>query len=265
MSKLHVVAPGLLALFGASCQTIPTPPSAPSVSTTMTRVGAADSLTAAFTATATDPDGGQVSYLWDFTDGTTTAEQNPTHTFPSAGNRRISLTVTDDQGMATLLTLSLTVPLVGGPISGGERTVPNEGNLHVAVGTAVTFQTNPPASGSHYSAQGVAPLAAGLYRASDGVRPEQWIHNLEHGYVVYLYECNGECMDAFLNQLQALFDATGPSKFGNKKLVIAPYAGLGPFVMAVAWDVQQDFDTLDTGGLTAFYERHVDRGPESTP
>lgn len=116
----------------------------------------------------------------------------------------------------------------------GERGVPNEGQQHVDVGTTVSYLSNPPASGPHYSATGIAPLPAGLYRESDGVRPEQWVHNLEHGYIVYLYACDAGCSDDFLNQLQALFDATPQSSFGNTKLVIAPYAGLQPFMMAVA-------------------------------
>lgn len=147
----------------------------------------------------------------------------------------------------------------------GERAVPDEGGQHLAVGTSATFQSNPPASGPHYSSSGVAPLAAGLYQESDDVRPEQWVHNLEHGYIVFLYDCEGACSTDFLDGLQALFDSTPPSKFGNTKLVIAPYAGLERFMMAISWGVQRDFDTLDTSGLTTFYERHVDQGPESLP
>src|SRR5262245_43548667 len=69
----------------------------------------------------------------------------------------------------------------------GERAVPDEGTQHLPVGTTATYLTNPPASGPHWSAPGVAPVMAGLYQEADGLRPEQWVHNLEHGYIVYLY------------------------------------------------------------------------------
>ncbi len=48
---------------------------------------------------ASDPDGDRLDYYWDFGDGTTSTDQNPTHYYPSAGTYRISLTVSD--GTAT--------------------------------------------------------------------------------------------------------------------------------------------------------------------
>lgn len=51
----------------------------------------------AFTDTSTD-DGTLVAWLWDFGDGETSTGQNPTHTYRSAGNKAVSLTVTDDDG-----------------------------------------------------------------------------------------------------------------------------------------------------------------------
>jgi chitodextrinase len=44
----------------------------------------------------TDPDGRVVAWSWDFGDGATSTEQNPTHTYASAGTYRVTLTVTDD-------------------------------------------------------------------------------------------------------------------------------------------------------------------------
>ncbi|QDV90786.1 hypothetical protein RAS2_18690 [Phycisphaerae bacterium RAS2] len=149
------------------------------------------------------------------------------------------------------------------PDASGDRCVPNEGATHVPVGTVVTYRTNPPASGPHYSAAGVAPVPAGFYE--DALGPERWVHNLEHGYVVVLYDCSGDCDSAFLDDLQALFDQTPPSQFGNKKIVITRYPGLQIPIMAVAWDVQRDFASFDMDGLLAFYIRRVDGGPELVP
>ena len=39
-----------------------------------------------------------VSWLWDFGDGTTSTEQNPTHTYASPGKYKVTLTVTDAAG-----------------------------------------------------------------------------------------------------------------------------------------------------------------------
>ncbi len=55
-------------------------------------------LSVAFFDTSTDPDGTIVSWLWDFGDGTTSTEQDPTHVFPGADTFHVSLMVTDDDG-----------------------------------------------------------------------------------------------------------------------------------------------------------------------
>lgn len=147
---------------------------------------------------------------------------------------------------------------------GVEFEVPNEGAQHVPVGEQVIYEHNPPASGSHWSAAGIAPVPAGFYE--EAVEEEQWIHNLEHGYVVFLYDCGGPCQPALLDDLQGLFDAAPPSQvFGNTKLVIAPYDGLPFAIAAVAWDRQLHLETIDEAALLEFYETYVDQGPESTP
>jgi len=55
-------------------------------------------LTVHFTATASDSDGSIASYHWDFGDGTTSDQQNPTHEFSSVGYYNVVLIVTDDDG-----------------------------------------------------------------------------------------------------------------------------------------------------------------------
>ncbi len=45
-----------------------------------------------------DPDGEIAEYHWDFSDGTTSSEINPTHTFETPGNYTVTLTVKDDEG-----------------------------------------------------------------------------------------------------------------------------------------------------------------------
>ncbi len=55
-------------------------------------------LAVAFTDTSIDPDGTIISWLWDFGDGMTSTEQDPTHVFQGAGTFHVRLTVTDDDG-----------------------------------------------------------------------------------------------------------------------------------------------------------------------
>jgi PKD repeat protein len=55
-------------------------------------------LTAQFTDTTNDPDGTIVSRLWDFGDGSTSSEANPSHTYLVPGDYDIVFTVVDDKG-----------------------------------------------------------------------------------------------------------------------------------------------------------------------
>jgi PKD repeat protein len=51
-----------------------------------------------FTDTCADPDDGLTSWRWDFGDGQTSSDRNPTHRYDMPGTYTVSLTVTDDAG-----------------------------------------------------------------------------------------------------------------------------------------------------------------------
>ena len=53
---------------------------------------------------STDPDGSIVSYAWDFGDGATATQPNPSHTYTVAGSYVATLTVTDNLGATTTQT-----------------------------------------------------------------------------------------------------------------------------------------------------------------
>jgi PKD repeat protein len=92
-------------------------------------------------AGSTDPDGSLSGYLWDFGDGQSSTEANPTHTFTAAGQYVVSLTVTDNLGDEAMDTVAI------------DATLPNQ--LPVAVAHATPLAGPPPldvtftASGSY--------------------------------------------------------------------------------------------------------------------
>ncbi|WP_324650821.1 ThuA domain-containing protein [Georgenia sp. H159] len=55
-----------------------------------------------------DPEGGEVTLAWDFGDGETSTEANPTHTYTTPGNYTASLTVTSDGELSSLATVPIT-------------------------------------------------------------------------------------------------------------------------------------------------------------
>ena len=52
---------------------------------------------------STDPDGQIMSWEWDFGDGTTSTERNPTHTYETPGTYKVKLQVVDDDGASDMV------------------------------------------------------------------------------------------------------------------------------------------------------------------
>ncbi|MFO7678349.1 MAG: PKD domain-containing protein [Thermoplasmatota archaeon] len=56
-----------------------------------------------------DQDGVIISYHWDFGDGTTSTQRNPTHLFSSTGRHQVTLTVTDNDNDQDSITKSILI------------------------------------------------------------------------------------------------------------------------------------------------------------
>ncbi len=70
-------------------------------------------LTVEFTDQSSDPDDDNITWFWDFGDGTNSTEQNPTHLFPEMDTYQVMLKVTDDRGDSSTASEILTVPSKG--------------------------------------------------------------------------------------------------------------------------------------------------------
>jgi len=139
------------------------------------------------------------------------------------------------------------------------------GNSHVAIGTVQRYTYCPPASGNHFNATGQGPIAARYYPPDEGTEPQGWIHNLEHGALVVLYNCSGSCPDdATLQKLKTFVTSFPPSPICN-----LPAGRIGPIVArfddmktkyaALVWDRLLMLDSLDTDQILAFFESEGER------
>ena len=66
-------------------------------------------LEVSFKGSSSTDDLGVKQYHWDFRDGSTSAEANPTHTFEKTGTLAVRLTVTDNQGASHTDTVTITI------------------------------------------------------------------------------------------------------------------------------------------------------------
>lgn len=144
----------------------------------------------------------------------------------------------------------------GNPPAGVILNIPNEGRLHVDSDSNPTYATNPPASGPHFE----VPADTGFY--CDQLATGHWVHSLEHGYIVVLYDPQvaGPLTEPTLRLLLAI--APTSATFGNQKLVITPYSGLPHALCVVAWNRQLFLDVPDLGAILSFYQTYIDQGPE---
>ena len=140
-----------------------------------------------------------------------------------------------------------------------EYAVPDEGRFHIEVGTAADYAHFPPSSGSHY---GQIP-DWGFYR--DPVPPEYFVHNLEHGGIVILYNCPTACPDSEKVFVTLLNSAPAETTFNEVKILVSPNAKIDSPVIALAWGWELDLPQTDLDLLLGFYNRHVNQGPELAP
>jgi hypothetical protein len=114
----------------------------------------------------------------------------------------------------------------------------------------IDYTDPPPVGGDHNPCWTTFGLHA------NEVADERWVHNLEHGAVMFLYNCPEGC-DAERDQLKQLLAGR---KFG----LVMPYAALPTRFGMVAWENRLLSDCFDESAFTAFYDAHVNRAPESS-
>jgi hypothetical protein len=125
----------------------------------------------------------------------------------------------------------------------------------VSEGSAVTYQHNPPASGSHYPVwarygEYTTPLARGY-----------WVHNLEHGAVVFLYrpDTSSGTVTAFRNVYQSL---PPDAECGIPRAILTPDPLMTRPIAVVAWDWVLDSDVVEPPAILDFVQSHRGNGRE---
>ena len=119
-------------------------------------------------AGSNDPDGTISTYLWNFGDGNSSSQANPSHSYASAGNYTVTLTVTDNLGSENTASTTAQIStvnqaptvVINGPYTGEQN-------------TAISFSSN-----GTYDADG--SIATYLWSFGDGTTSSQ--ANPSHSY-----------------------------------------------------------------------------------
>lgn len=127
----------------------------------------------------------------------------------------------------------------------------SEGAGHVDVGTVIEWMHDPPHSGPHY------PVWAASGEHDEVVERGYWVHNLEHGAIVLIYNCPEGC-DAELDMLRAVM-----AERGDHDILLIPDPLLeGSRFAALSWTWVHAFDVPVVEDLVCFVDQHYDHSPE---
>lgn len=138
------------------------------------------------------------------------------------------------------------------------ESVPVMGATHIPVDSDPgTYNSDPPTSGPHYPEEAEAGFFdTNIYKFPAGYL----VHNLEHGYVIFWYNCNllDETACAELKtQIRAVMD-----EFGGVKTIAYPWPSLDVPLAMTSWGRLQRFETFDAEQARNFYRANLNRAPE---
>jgi hypothetical protein len=123
------------------------------------------------------------------------------------------------------------------------------------------YNSNPPTSGPHYGGEFEAGFYNETSQQAQAPYPEGYLgHNLEHGYVIFWYDCgllDDTGCDTLKTQIQIVMD-----KFNGFKLIAFPARSLDVPLVMVSWGQMLRFETFDEGLARQFVSVNRNRAPE---
>ncbi len=147
-----------------------------------------------------------------------------------------------------------------GACNATEKSVGDLSRLHVDVCSALDYPDNPPAGGQHY------PVWAAYQSFSFPVPRGFWVHDLEHGGVVFTYHCPAGCAEE-VSEVEALIEAlpidAACAANEPRRIVLTPDPLLDVRWGISAWGHTLRAECVDADRFRQFYSEHAGRGPEA--
>ena len=119
------------------------------------------------------------------------------------------------------------------------------------------YNSDPPTSGPHYAEE----ARTGFFDNNNYKFPAGYlVHNLEHGYVIFWYNCDlldeSSCTN-LKEQIKTTID-----DLGGVKLIAYSWPSLDIPLVMTSWGRLQRFETFDAEQAKAFYRSNLNKAPE---
>ena len=119
------------------------------------------------------------------------------------------------------------------------------------------YNSDPPTSGLHY----VNELDAGFYETNSYQYPAGYlVHNLEHGYVIFWYNCGLLDETGCTNLKEHI--RTAMDDLGGTKLIAYPWPSQDVPLVMTSWGRLEKFEDFDADKAKAFYRANLNKAPE---
>jgi hypothetical protein len=165
-------------------------------------------------------------------------------------------------GTGLLIVLGYFVWLAFRPAAGEAVPIMANAGDHVPEGSDPgPFNSDPPTSGQHYGDE----LEAGFYEETDpevqNEYPEGYlIHNLEHGYTIFWYNCN-LLDEAGCTNLKTEIKGV-MNDVNNFKVIGFPRSSIDYPLVLTSWGRMLAMETVDVDQALDFINRNRNRAPE---
>ena len=119
------------------------------------------------------------------------------------------------------------------------------------------YNSDPPTSGRHYAEE----AQKGFYESNIYTYPAAYlVHNLEHGYVIFWYNCDLLDESGCANLKEQI--KTTMDDLGGTKLIAYPWTSLDVPLVMTSWGRLQKFEAFDSQQAKAFYRSNLNKAPE---
>ena len=159
-------------------------------------------------------------------------------------------------GLGVLAIIGLIVWQGVRPRTGEE--IPIMTSTHIAVDSDPgEYNSDPPTSGPHYPDE----AQAGFHETNTYQYPAGYlVHNLEHGYIIFWYNCsllNETACTELKSQIKSVLD-----EFNNVKVIAYPWDSIDVPVALTSWGRLQKMETFDAAQARTFYKTNLNKSPE---